>query len=335
MWMIRRSPTRSLTSSATFKQVVTQSLLFARVLFSQEEESVPAKEQLFKDHPSMYWWPDHGWFIAKLNISTIFFLDFYGPSSTISPEEYFDAVPNPGPYSEYKEQIAYQDAYAPDDQNLGLTVDPGVRSTDNQTASLAQWDLSGCGLVPSGWKPPFWCKAQTARWMTKTLVWGTLTTLMQSDHDGSTITGAPFGNIQSFAEVDGVPYFYMMMGDPTADNAFGDDPDPRAALTLTEAELGNVITGSSELPFMCKIGHIGDPENPPCARLVLSGTLEKVTDPAELAAAKEALFKSHPQFETYLTSHGFFVTKLDITGIWMIDIYGPASVVTPDDYIAA
>jgi hypothetical protein len=317
-----------------------ESPLCARLVFTgnlvnaTEAESGPATDALFKRHPSMKWWPNHGWFVAKFDIQTIFFLDFYGPSTTITREEYLNAAPNPGPYSDYKEQIAAQDAYAGIDENLGLKVEAEVWKKGEESAALVQSDLSMCSLLPSSWKPPFFCKPETARWMTKTMPWGALTTLMQTDHGGSTVTGAPFGNIQSFAEVDGTPYFYIMMEDPVGENAFGVNADPRAALTLTEAQLGNVVTGSSQLPFMCKIGIIGDPENPPCARLVLSGSLHNVTDAGELAAAKEALFTRHPQFTTFPDSHGFFVVKLDITSIWMIAIYGPASIVSPQDYFA-
>ena len=38
----------------------------------------------------------------------------------------------------------------------------------------------------------------------------------------------------------------------------------------------------------------GSPENPPCARLVLSGAVVKVTDASEEASAKAALFARHP-----------------------------------------
>merc|ERR1711933_277468 len=124
-----------------------------------------------------------------------------------------------------------------------------------------------------------------------------------------------------------------MMDDPIGENDYGDDStSSSASLTLSESQLGNVQTGSSELPFWCHINVIGDPENPPCARLVLSGNVKNVTKSDELSTAKAALFKKHPQFADYPPSHGFFVAKLEITGIWMISMYGWASIITTEDY---
>jgi len=194
-------------------------------------------------------------------------------------------------------------------------------------------DLSVCGILPIFWhKPAFWCKPETARWVTHTLSWGTLGTVSATTHNDATTGESPFGNIASYADVDGVPYFYVMMDDPIGENVFGPNGNSIASLTLTEAQLGNVVTGGSDLPFMCHITVIGDPENPPCTRLVLSGNVMNVTDAAELKVAKKALFDRHPQFASYPDSHGFFVTKLDITGIWMIAMYGWVSIVSPEDY---
>merc|ERR1719168_542747 len=86
----------------------------------------------------------------------------------------------------------------------------------------------------------------------------------------------------------------------------------------------------------CKIGTLlGDPENPPCARLVLSGSVVNVSGTPEEAAGKAALFERHPSFKNYPASHDFFVAKLNVDGVWLIDIYGGAANVAPKDYFAA
>ena len=67
----------------------------------------------------------------------------------------------------------------------------------------------------------------------------------------------------------------------------------------------------------CRIGDgLGDPENPPCARLVISGTMTKVqTGSAEDEAARAALFERHASFKNYPKDHGFYVAKMTLDGV--------------------
>ena len=78
---------------------------------------------------------------------------------------------------------------------------------------------------------------------------------------------------------------------------------------------------------------LGDPENPPCARLVFTGQFAKVAaGSTEEASAKKALFAKHPSFANYPPGHSFFVGKMELSGIWLIDFYGGASIISPADY---
>ncbi|XP_072116374.1 protein CREG1 [Mobula birostris] len=53
-----------------------------------------AKEALFKRHPAMSSWPSsHEWYFAKLNITNIWVLDYFGGIKTVTPEEYYNAKP--------------------------------------------------------------------------------------------------------------------------------------------------------------------------------------------------------------------------------------------------
>ncbi|XP_051870251.1 protein CREG1 isoform X2 [Pristis pectinata] len=53
-----------------------------------------AKKALFERHPAMASWPpDHGWYFAKLNITNIWVLDYFGGLKTVTPEEYYNAKP--------------------------------------------------------------------------------------------------------------------------------------------------------------------------------------------------------------------------------------------------
>ncbi|XP_062906686.1 protein CREG1 [Mobula hypostoma] len=53
-----------------------------------------AKEALFKRHPEMSSWPSsHEWYFAKLSITNIWVLDYFGGIKTVTPEEYYNAKP--------------------------------------------------------------------------------------------------------------------------------------------------------------------------------------------------------------------------------------------------
>lgn len=176
--------------------------------------------------------------------------------------------------------------------------------------------------------PPFpFFKAQTARWMAKNLNYGFLgTTSVRSF--GSTV-GQAFANPYSFADVNGAIYLYGTDLDASMVDAFVGNgsvaPNPRATLALSEASANQVIKS-------CKIGgFLGDPENPLCARLVLSGVLSKIADgSSEHTAALAALVARHPSFSN--DPPDFYVAKLALDAIWLIDIFGGAADIKPSDY---
>merc|ERR1719221_1061424 len=106
----------------------------------------------------------------------------------------------------------------------------------------------------------------------------------------------------------------------------------RVSLALSEAAL----LGTKQARPDCIIGTgFGDPENPPCARLVLSGNLVRVAaNSTEEQIANAALFKKHPSFTKYPKDHAFFTAKLEIDGVWLIDFYGGAAIIQPKEYFA-
>jgi len=107
----------------------------------------------------------------------------------------------------------------------------------------------------------------------------------------------------------------------------------RVSLALSEASLLGTKLARPE----CTIGAgLGDPENPPCARLVLSGELVRVaSNSTEEKTANAALFKKHPSFAKYPKDHAFFTARLKIDGVWLIDFYGGAAIIEPKQYFAA
>ncbi|KAG8574632.1 hypothetical protein GDO81_009254 [Engystomops pustulosus] len=77
-----------------------QSPLCAHIILSgsvqkvNDTETDKAKLALFSRHPEMATWPrDHDWFFAKLNITNVWVLDYFGGIKTVTPEEYYQAKP--------------------------------------------------------------------------------------------------------------------------------------------------------------------------------------------------------------------------------------------------
>lgn len=59
-----------------------------------DTEAEFAKKALFSRHPEMIDWPgDHNWFFAKMEISQVWVLDYFGGVKMVSPEDYYKATP--------------------------------------------------------------------------------------------------------------------------------------------------------------------------------------------------------------------------------------------------
>merc|ERR1719424_405947 len=99
---------------------------------------------------------------------------------------------------------------------------------------------------------------------------------------------------------------------PMIDLFTADQPNPRASLALSEATL----IGTNNSVKSCIIGTpLGDPENPPCARLVLSGQMSILdVNSTEGKAAYSALLQRHPSFANYPTGHDFAPVKMEVDG---------------------
>ncbi|XP_047377365.1 protein CREG1 isoform X2 [Sciurus carolinensis] len=76
-----------------------QSPLCAHIILSgavtkvNETEVDFAKHSLFVRHPEMKTWPSsHNWFFAKLNITNIWVLDYFGGPKIVTPEEYYNVT---------------------------------------------------------------------------------------------------------------------------------------------------------------------------------------------------------------------------------------------------
>jgi hypothetical protein len=109
--------------------------------------------------------------------------------------------------------------------------------------------------------------------------------------------------------------------------------NPMVSLTLSEASLSSVCKNRDGLSA-CNIGtKYGDPENPVCARLTLTGTLvvlDKESD--EYTFSHEALFQRHPTMEQWPANHEWVIAKILISDVWLIDYFGGASILSPEVY---
>lgn len=172
--------------------------------------------------------------------------------------------------------------------------------------------------------------------MVHSLDWGVLSTVStRLGGDGNPI---PFGNIYSFVDgpchnSTGIPYFYGTY----LDQSFLDSmKHATVSLSLTEAAVSSVCTARDGLDA-CTLGtKYGDPESPVCARLTLTGEFVVLSnDSEEIEFARAAMFERHAAMEHWPENHNWVIAKLDITDVWLIDFFGGASILSPEEYFSA
>lgn len=168
-------------------------------------------------------------------------------------------------------------------------------------------------------KPLFWKKAANARWLVHEADWATLAT--KSVH----LNNRVFANPRSFVDgtlenATGVPYFLMSSLDASTQDLLHNDT---CTLTLSQAEINcfeHGMTGAY------------DAEDPRCTRLSLTGRMEGVKDPQEKLFAERALVSRHPVMKQWLDLGDFHVVKLNIEMIWLINMFGGASIIDVQEY---
>jgi len=145
------------------------------------------------------------------------------------------------------------------------------------------------------------------------------------------LDGAAFGNPQSFADgptgnSTGRLYFYASDLDASMQDIA---VDKKCSFTLSLQMLDDYCT-KEWAPVSGQI----DPEDPRCTRLTLVGQMRNVTAD-ELSFAHDSLFARHPGMKSWPASHDFHVVTMVIEDIWLIDMFGGASIVKPEDYYKA
>jgi hypothetical protein len=201
--------------------------------------------------------------------------------------------------------------------SLGCLVAKGASDNDDCVCPILE-------------RPELWQKEKTARWMIHSLEWGVLSTI-SSRLPG----GLPFGNVYSFIDgtcnnATGTPYFYGTFLDQTFQDM---KANPKASFTVSEAALSSVCGSGGVNACSIDHQHVGDPENPICARLTLTGTLVEVENSSkEFKSTQEAFFQRHPQMALWPLDHHWAIAKLAVEDIWLIDYFGGASILNIDNY---
>ncbi|XP_049870825.1 protein CREG1 [Pectinophora gossypiella] len=160
-----------------------------------------------------------------------------------------------------------------------------------------------------------------ARYVLHNADWASVATISSL----SAIQGFPFSNVKSvvdgsLANSTGIPYFYMAPADFTARD-------------LTRNSRATVQVSLEETRY-CE-NQKWDPEDPRCTRLMLSGKMKRLKEGTpEYTFAKAALFERHPAMATWPADHAWFVAKLKIAQIAMVDWFGGAKYIPVKEYLA-
>ena len=173
-----------------------------------------------------------------------------------------------------------------------------------------------------------------ARYVCHKSDWGAMATIAIRDP----IVGFPFANVFSLSdgptnESSGVPYIYAT---PWEISFHDLRADPRASITMSLAEVvSSPIPSNPPQGTYCR-EHQLDPEDPRCAHIILTGTILAVAeDSEEREFAEHALFSRHPAMLDWPKDHGWFIAKLNISNILLLDYFGGAVTIPVEEYFTA
>ncbi|KAL1505728.1 hypothetical protein ABEB36_005225 [Hypothenemus hampei] len=162
--------------------------------------------------------------------------------------------------------------------------------------------------------------AVVARRIIRDTNWLSIATI--STHEG--IEGYPFVSLKSFSDGPndngtGIPYLYMTDQDISA-------------LDLLQNNNVSIMASLAELSDGCADY---DPQDPRCSKVMITGKYIKIESSSdEFSFGKEALFAKHPQMEYWPDDHGFYVAKIEIQEILLLNNYGGLKTVSVEDYFS-
>ncbi|XP_066996786.2 uncharacterized protein CREG [Anabrus simplex] len=167
--------------------------------------------------------------------------------------------------------------------------------------------------------PPPEQGAKMARYIVHNADWASIATI-SSNREVRTF---PFANIVSISDgtptnSSGVPYMYLTPMDMSSQDL---EIDSRCSLAISLAE-GDY----------CKQKSL-DPEDPRCARVILTGKLKRIkTYTPEIEFAENAMFTRHPAMRSWPASHNWFFAKIKIEQIVVLDYFGGPKFISRQDY---
>lgn len=171
--------------------------------------------------------------------------------------------------------------------------------------------------------PPYQKTARMARYVLHNAEWASVATISSRPE----IESYPFSNVFSVSDgattdtSSGVPYFYLSVLEMSVHDL---QKDNRASMSVSLAQ-----------GKYCDANQL-DPEDPRCAHVILTGRMQKVKPGSEEEAfAKQALFKRHPIMPDWPKDHEFFVAKMNMSSIIVLDFFGGAKTVALKDYFKA
>ncbi|KAL0036600.1 hypothetical protein WJX79_002157 [Trebouxia sp. C0005] len=166
-------------------------------------------------------------------------------------------------------------------------------------------------------RPEYLQHAQMARYVVHMNSWGSVAS--SSIH----LRGHPFAAVESYSDgaigdSTGRLLFFL-----TSLDATGADVEVNGNVTISLAEV--------QIPGSCQGT---DPEDPTCAKVSISGQMLPVPQD-KLKEAQNILFSRHPVMKTWPVGHHFVLYELQIATIRLLDFYGGAADLTPQEYFAA
>jgi len=149
-----------------------------------------------------------------------------------------------------------------------------------------------------------------------------------------------FATISTLESVKGYPYVTLKsMSDGPVNNGTG-----IPYLYMTEMDVsGKDITVNNNCTIMATLAETDycnqedfDPQDPRCAKLIISGKLIQVDNAThEYNFAHDALFTRHPAMKWWPKDHDFYVAKVELEQIAVLDYFGGMKHVSIKDYLNA
>nr|AEE61770.1 unknown [Dendroctonus ponderosae] len=169
--------------------------------------------------------------------------------------------------------------------------------------------------------PPLDQYALMARYIIHKSDWLSIATISTRNNT----KGFPFVSLKSVSDGNtsstGVPYLYLTDMDVT-----GQD--------VLENDKVTIMASLAQSDYCTTKGY--DPQDPRCAKVMISGTVEKLANTTEeFFVGQKALFDRHPEMKKWPDNHGFYVAKVNPSDILVLDHFGGAESVTVEDYFNA